>query len=210
MPTQSSNQRMLRSDPSLIPVWSQSVAVWCRLAAVRTSRLFFLLAIPATLCSYASAAQAFERQWHAGIDAGLAGVTWNDEVYSGYGGGLHLAYGLTDSYNVLLEVGKTWHSMPGELPSLGVSHWAGGMAYTLDVISWVPYMGLLVGGYRFDGADLGQADHRLGFQGALGLDYRPSRSWAVGLQLRYHTFSDDPLSTHYMTSFGRFELLWGW
>lgn len=177
---------------------------------MRTFRLLASLSIFVILCSTASGALAFERQWHAGVDVGLAGVSWNDEVRGGYGGGLHLAYGLTDSYNLLLEVGGSSHPLEAGQPALDVAHGAFGMAYTLDVISWVPYMGLLVGGYRFAGAELEEADHRLGFQGALGLDYRPSRSWAVGLQLRYHTFSDDPLSTHYMTSFGRFELLWGW
>lgn len=177
---------------------------------MRTFRLFPWLVIPALFCSTASTSAAFERQWHAGLDAGLAGVSWNDEVRGGYGGGLHLAYGLSDSYNVLVEVGASSHSVYADRPALTVAHGGLGMAYTLDVIRWVPYMGLLVGGYRFDGAELQDADHRLGFQGALGLDYRPSRSWAVGVQLRYHTFAHDPLAAHYMTSFGRFELLWGW
>lgn len=166
--------------------------------------------VPISLLASPATAQAFERQWHAGLDAGLAGVSWNDQVHSGLGGGLHLAYGLTDSYNLLVELGASSHSIYADRPALGIAHGAAGMAYTLDVIRWVPYMGLLVGGYRFSGAELEQADYRLGFQAALGLDYRPSRSWAVGIQLRYHTFSDDPLTTHYMTSFGRFELLWGW
>lgn len=177
---------------------------------MRTSLLFIGFVIPAAFCAFPATAHAFERQWHAGVDAGVAGVSWNDEIRSGLGGGLHLAYGLTDSYNFVLEMGGSSHSVYADRPALVVSHGAAGMAYTLDVISWVPYMGLLVGGYRFTGAELEDADYRLGFQGALGLDYRPSRSWAVGVQLRYHTFSDDPLSTHYMTSFGRFELLWGW
>lgn len=159
-------------------------------------------------------AEGFERQWHAGVGAGLAGVTWNDEVRSGLGGGLHLAYGLTDSYNLMIELGASTHDLATdpavESSPLLVSHGAVGAAYTLDIISWVPYMGLLVGGYRFTGAELEEAEHRLGFQGALGMDYRPSRDWAVGLQLRYHTFSEEPLQTHYMTSFARFELLWGW
>ena len=156
---------------------------------------------------------AFERQWHAGIDFGYAGVTWRDQFRKGLGGGLHGAYGLTDAYNLLLEVGASTHFVDSEdcegCPNLRTGHAAMGMAYTLDVISWVPYMGLLVGGYRFWGAEQA-AEFKLGFQGALGCDYRPSRSWAVGLQARYHTFSDAPFTANYLTVFARFELLWGW
>ncbi len=137
-------------------------------------------------------------------------MSWNDEFCSGLGGGLHMAYGLTDSYNLMVELGGSTHSISAQSSSLSVMQGATGVAYTLDIISWVPYFGLLIGGYRFAGADLLEADYKLGFQAALGMDYRPSRSWGLGVQLRYHTFSDDPLETHYMTTFGRFELLWGW
>jgi opacity protein-like surface antigen len=168
------------------------------------------LATAAVVLTLASRADAFERQWHAGVDLGLAAISWNDEIRSGLGGGIHVAYGLTDSYNLMLELGTSSHAIYADRPVLRANHGALGMAYTLDVISWVPYVGLLVGGYRFSGAELEEAEHRLGFQGALGLDYRPSRSWAVGVQLRYHTFAQEPLQTHYMTSFARFEWLWGW
>lgn len=160
--------------------------------------------------SVAPAARAFERQWHAGADLGWAAVSWRDSVRSGFGGGLHLAYGLSDSYNVLVELSGSTHSVEADQPNLTVLSGAAGMAYTLDVLTWVPYAGLLVGGYRFDGVRLDKAENLLGFQAALGLDYRPSTSWALGVQLRYHTFSDDPFQAHYMTSFARFEVLWGW
>ena len=155
-------------------------------------------------------AHAFESQWHAGVDLGYAGLSWDGEVRSGLGGGLHGAYGLSDEFNLLLEVGASTHSVCDACSSLRVVHGATGVAYTLDVISWVPYAGLLVGGYGFAGGDLPSAAFRLGFQGALGMDYRPSRWWAVGIQLRYHTLASEPLQTHYVTTFGRFELLWGW
>ena len=44
----------------------------------------------------------------------------------------------------------------------------------------------------------------------LGLDYAISRSIGVGVQIRYHTFSDDPFSAHYLTTFGRVEYTFGW
>jgi opacity protein-like surface antigen len=166
--------------------------------------------VVAVLLLFAPRVHAFERQWHAGVDVGYAGLSWNDTVHSGFGGGLHLAYGLTDSYNLMVEVGGSTHSVCSGCSSLFAGHAAAGVGYTLDVISWVPYAGLLVGGYRFSGADLESAQAKLGFQAALGLDFRPNRSCAVGVQLRYHTFAADPFQTHYVTTFARFELTWGW
>jgi opacity protein-like surface antigen len=153
---------------------------------------------------------AFERQWHVGANAGWAAVSWNDATHGGLGGGAHFTYGLTDAYNALVEVSGTFHRVYANTPPLRVWSGAAGVAYTLDVLQWVPYFGVLVGGYRFDGAELRDADHRLGFQLALGLDYRLRREWGIGVQLRYHTFSDDPLQTHYVTAFGRLEYMWGW
>ena len=163
---------------------------------------------------FAPRANAFERQWHAGVDAGYAGISWDGAFRSGFGGGVHGAYGLTDAFNLMLEVGGSMHSVCEGCSSLSVLHGGAGVGYTLDILRWVPYMGLLVGGYRFGGVTMPEArqdaQFKVGLQGALGMDFRPSRSWAVGVQLRYHTMLDDPLEVHYMTMFGRFELLWGW
>ncbi len=153
---------------------------------------------------------AFERQWHAGVDATWAAIPWHDATFGGYGAGAHLAYGLRDDFNALLEAGATSHPVWVDRPSLLVASGAVGVAYTLDVLEWVPYFGLLAGGYHFRGAELERAEVKLGFQGAAGLDYRFSRDFAVGAQLRYHTFSDDPFTAHYMTVSARFEYLWGW
>jgi len=158
---------------------------------------------------------AFERQWNAGVDLGYASVSLGDEFYGGLGGGLHLGYGLTDAYNLMVEVGGSRHSsskMSGceDCDALLAGHGGVGVAYTLDVISWVPYLGLLFGGYRFSGAGMDDPLYKAGFQLALGCDYRPSRHWGVGVQARYHTFVDAPFDAQYLTVFGRFELLWGW
>ncbi len=80
--------------------------------------LLFTSWLVAVLLAIASRAEAFERQWHAGLDAGFAALSWNDELRSGLGGGLHAAYGLTDSYNALLEVGVSSHSVVAGQPML--------------------------------------------------------------------------------------------
>jgi opacity protein-like surface antigen len=157
-----------------------------------------------------SRAGAFERQWHLGADAGWSVLTWKGSVHGGFGGGAHLTYGLTDSFNAVAELSVTGHPLYVGRPWMTVGSGAAGLAYTLDVLRWVPYAALLVGGYQFSGANLQQAEYKLGFQLALGFDYAFSRSWAAGLQVRYHTFSDDPFTAHYLTTFARFEYRWGW
>lgn len=170
--------------------------------------LSLLCLIP--LCLAAPCAHAFERQWHLGLDTGAAALSYNGGAYGGLGAGAHLTYGLTDSFNALVEIDASSHSVDPGRPSLKLASGSIGAAYTLDIIRWVPYFGVLAGGYRFSGADLQKAEYKLGFQFALGLDYEINRSWSVGAQLRYHTFSDDPLSTVYLTSFLRASYVWGW
>lgn len=110
----------------------------------------------------------------------------------------------------MLELETTIHPIAQHHPNLLIMSGAAGAAYTFDVLRWVPYAGVLVGGYRFSGADMRKADAKLGFQFAVGLDYAISRSWVVGAQVRYHTFSDDPFNAHYLTTFARVDYVWGW
>jgi hypothetical protein len=159
-----------------------------------TALVIFLISSPAA---------AFEQQWHAGVDAGYASL-FGDQSSAGYGGGGHLGYGLSDTFNALLEVDLSRH------PSTKTSVWSSGLgvAYTLDVARAVPYAGLLAGGYKFVG-DISTAAP--GFQIALGLDYQIERHFAAGFQFRMHTiFAPEPMGTvAYATTFLRFEYLWG-
>jgi hypothetical protein len=168
-------------------------------------------------------AAAFERQWHAGADLGLSFFGDNP----GLGGGGHLTYGLTDAFNALLEVDATRHGvgfLGGGDEHATVLSGAAGVAYTLDITQWVPYFGLLVGGYRLINVavpalpvtDPPKPDNHvsvtaLGGQVVLGLDYQLERSWALGVQLRYHEiFAADPVgSRSYTTTFLRAEYVWG-
>jgi hypothetical protein len=157
---------------------------------------------------------AFERQWHVGIDAGYAVIF--DGGVSGYGGGAHAAYGLTDSFNAMLELDVTRH--PGASFTIGtgndakelsletIASGAAGIAYTLDVARAVPYIGVLAGGYR-----LGELSSLSpGGQLALGLDYQLERNWAVGAQVRLHTIlTANAGMVAYATTFLRLEYLWG-
>jgi opacity protein-like surface antigen len=171
-----------------------------RVIVIRTAALLAALLV----VSFAPNARAVERQWHAGIDAGYANL-FADGTSSGFGGGGHLAYGLTDAFNAMLELDVT--RQPGDAATTVLSG-ALGAAYTLDVTRWVPYAGLLGGVYHLSG-DYSQTAP--GFQIALGLDYQFQRNWAAGAQIRYHSiFASDPLGqVSYTTLFLRVEYLWG-
>ena len=159
-------------------------------------------------------AHAFERQWHVGIDGGYA-VVFEDGM-SGFGGGAHAAYGLSDSFNAMLELDITRH--PGGSVALGagegarvfaldtIASGAAGVAYTIDVARAVPYIGILAAGYR----SVPLFPLAPGGQFALGLDYQLERNWAIGAQLRMHTiFTADLGTVAYATTFLRLEYLWG-
>jgi outer membrane protein W len=45
---------------------------------------------------------------------------------------------------------------------------------------------------------------------ALGLDYRISRDWAVGVSARQHAFLDLSTYPSYTQAFARVQYTWGW
>jgi hypothetical protein len=169
------------------------------------------------LASCPRPACAFERQWHAGVDAGYASL-FSQPSKSGFGGGAHLAYGLSDAFNALLEADVTRH-FGGSLPDKpsaedrsidrrGRTVWSGalGLAYTLDVARVVPYAGALAGVYAIAGGD--HVVVAPGGQLALGLDYQLERNWALGAQFRMHALLNDGVQS-YATVFLRAEYIWG-
>jgi hypothetical protein len=157
-------------------------------------------------------AWAFERQWHVGLDAGYARL-FGQGAASGFGGGGHLAYGLSDMFNALVELDATVH------PASSTTVWSGaaGLAYTLDVARVVPYAGFLGGAYLVRG-DVEKNAFMVQF--AAGVDYELERNWAIGLQIRvpvasitpnvrtlFSVTSDD--TKGYAVTFVRVEYLWG-
>lgn len=91
-----------------------------------------------------------------------------------------------------------------------------GAGYVIDILQWVPYVGLMVGGYQlgvfFDACDAPGAScggTRLGLSVPIGLDYQVSRNFAVGVQGRYHLLLGDEVA-HILTAFARAEYIWGY
>lgn len=188
----------------------------------RRTAVAALLATLATLFALLlpRAAEAYEHQWHVGMGFGYSMLVGDDPpdqpdagpTYHGIGGGLHLTYGINDVFNAMAQVDFTGYS-GGEL--LVGSASLGG-AYVIDILEWVPYVGLMVGGYQigasFDACDLPGAScsaTRLGLSVPLGIDYQLSRSVALGVQGRYHLLLGGDIS-HVITAFGRAEYIWGY
>ncbi len=122
-------------------------------------------------------AQAADGEVSAG---GMAGV----DVLSGRGVGpalgLDAVYGLGDMLDVRLELEGSHHESGADV--LGASL---GLAYKLDVLSWVPYAGLSGGYYHFGGPGGADGIHG-GVPGAsaeLGVDYLLSRELSAGVEV---------------------------
>ena len=160
------------------------------------------------------------RQHHLGLDGGLAilSIKGKDSASVGAGGGLHYAYGLTDALNLMVEGAfaqvaleeLSGKGVPTNRPT-SVSNLGAGLSYILDVGHWVPYGGLLVEGYSYNGGTVQGVSLAVGGAIALGLDYAFTRSFAVGFAFRQHfAFSKIDDYPSYSHLFLRVELAWGW
>ena len=158
-------------------------------------------------------AHAFERQWHLGAGLG-AGFFADANTSAGPVLGLHAAYGLSDMFDVKVEGLGALHSVGDE--SFQLLSGSAGLAYKVDVIQWIPYLGIQVGYYHLMGDVLPAklSNHELGLSVDLGLDYAYSRSFGLGAQLRYHGFMHDPMSSMadapYFCALLRAEYRWGY
>ncbi len=175
-------------------------------------------AIATVLLAAPRRADAYERQWHAGIGLGYAVVS-SAGAKSGLGGGLHLTYGLSDTFNLLVEADFTAHpAAKGVL----VPSASAGLAYVFDVLQWVPYVGAMAGAYDLwrtdetcgvpDANGVAAPCHqgRIGASIPFGLDYQLNRSFAVGFAGRYHVLFLGRYPGSYLTTFLRAELIWGY
>lgn len=190
---------------------------------MRTST-FAATAVAVGLLACSAPAEAFERQHHVGLGAGLSLLSANDapNVNVSEGLELHYAYGITDAFNVMVEGSASFfswkgdistdpkkptpHTLPGTIAGAGV-----GVGYVFDVLQWVPYAGALIGGDYVGGGNLDKALFVPDAQIALGVDYQITRSWAVGVAYRQHMLLTK-LDTYPSYAFFaiRGEYVWGW
>lgn len=166
----------------------------------------------AALCASGSAA-AYEKQWHVGADFGYAALLGATTSH-GFGGGLHLGYGITDYLNLIAEVNTTWHPYAQWTVLTGTV----GAAYVVDVLQWVPYVGATIGpgGLLSSDKQCGLAIEepchafRLAIDIPFGLDYQVSRSFTVGVAGRFQLLllGHSPWET--LGAFARAEYVWGY
>jgi hypothetical protein len=171
----------------------------------------------ATVVAFAAApALAREKEHRLGLDAGLTMLTVGGTPYICCGLGGHYVYGLTDAFNFMAEGSASVVSFRGADPSSPsrptmASHLTTGLAYTLDVATFVPYGGVLVGGYLLNGGGLSSPLPLFGAELAIGLDWRLSHTWTVGFAIRQHELLTK-LNTYasYTDAFFTFDYAWGW
>lgn len=173
----------------------------------------------ATLACIAPSANAVEREHHLGADlGGTALVIGSDKTDVGGTIGGHWAYGLDDTFNLMAEANaslvalneKRTPKTPTTRP-VWVAHAGAGVAYVFDVLQWVPYVGVLAGGYTLGGGTLPHTRVLAGGALAFGMDYRLSRQWCAGVAVREHLLLTD-LTTYpsFTQVLARVEYTWGW
>lgn len=111
------------------------------------ARVVRLLSLPvALLCLFEGRASAFEREWHFGAGVGIAAA---NGYKAGPAANLYGAYGISDVFDLRLELLGSSHIVNryrSDYPD--PSTFYGGklaLAYKVDVIQWIPYLGLSVG-----------------------------------------------------------------
>jgi len=164
-------------------------------------------------------ANAVEREHHLGVDAGgsMLVIDGKSTPDIGGGGGGHWTYGLNDAFNLMVE--GAWSlvalseargdTIPPTRPTW-VANADVGVSYVFDVLQWVPYAGVLVGGYALSGGTISGIKLLPGFELALGLDYRFDRRLAAGVAFRQHMTSEVSTYPSFTQLFARIEYTWGW
>jgi hypothetical protein len=139
-------------------------------------------------CFVSRGAAAFEDQWHLG--AGLGAMNASPSAIGlGLGANLYGAYGLSDMFDMRLDLAATSH--PLELAGSSERHNAYtaslGVTYKIDIIEWIPYFGGHDGVMSFDIPEvLGIETRDVLFGGSIGLDYAVTRSFGLGVANRLH------------------------
>ncbi len=179
---------------------------------LRPKRVVLLLGGALAVTFTTASASAFERQWHFGADAGIALA--NGTLKSGPALGVHAAYGLSDVFDLRLELGgsqqtiKPRNDEERKEPLVAELYAARlGLAYKLDVIQWIPYLGVTAGvlGTTAD-LPLGSLGPCLGLVG--GLDYAATRSIGLGIAATADYALDQTLTQ--TTLLFRAEYRFGW
>ncbi|MBW2527873.1 MAG: hypothetical protein JRI23_27070 [Deltaproteobacteria bacterium] len=163
-----------------------------------------------------SSAHATEEQWRLGVDGTYAVAGLPEATAAGLGGGIHGTYGLTDAFNLRVNADVTAFPLPEPSRLAWMWNTTAGLEYVIDILDWVPILGLLagpVGLYRQGDGQVVPDSHHTYFalEIPLGLGYQITPEFTLGLEGRYRMLligSDvgpiNCLGTHL-----RAEYVWG-
>ncbi len=136
-------------------------------------------------------AHAVEREHRIGVGVGPSLLVASGQTNLGVGVDAHYVYGISDAFNLMVEGSWANVTFRGESDAPRTRpNWLAtgdvGASYVFDVLRWVPYVGVLVGGTTLSGGPLGRTKILPDLEIAAGLDYRIDRSWSVGVEAREH------------------------
>lgn len=170
-------------------------------------------AIPA-----ASEARATEGENHLGVDVGggLLVVSGRSPNAPSASFMAHYTRGLSDAFDLMVEaqfspvaIGQTFDYKKGPFTQpTTIANGDVGLGYVFDVLSWVPYAGLLVGGYDLSGGTLPSSKILVGAELAAGLDYRLDTHFSLGIAARQHFLSEGATYPSFTQLFLRAEYVW--
>lgn len=184
--------------------------------------LFSLLAPVVLIVATSSEADAYERQWQAGLSAGytqlvnVGGTNVPAASYPGVGSSFSLTYGVSDAWNIIGHADFSFH--PGATP-VAMYGASAGVSYVIDIVRWVPWLGVTAGGYGVSALDPCVAtdaapctNGRLGLSFLGGLDYQVSRRFSIGGGGRYTAllFGNQNQVDHTISFMARFQYSWGY
>jgi hypothetical protein len=159
-------------------------------------------------------AGAVERQWHAGVDAGWYLGGFPEGSVNGFGGGVHLAYGISDAFNLRLHADVAPFDLPEPATSALMHGAFFGAEYVFDILDWVPYIGVAPGAVlvsrRPGSEDPGGDRWHLGIEVPIGLGYQLSHhiAFLAEWRLRALLLGDERTPVSNSLVMGRFELMW--
>ncbi|MRG93602.1 hypothetical protein GF068_17030 [Polyangium spumosum] len=175
-----------------------------------------------SILALAPEAEAYERQWHVGGGLGYSlllpggSIPTTATSLHGVGAAVHGTYGLSDAFNLMVQVDGS--IAPGQTPVL-LAGGGVGIGYVIDVLRWVPWAGVMAGGYAVSALDpcgaageTGCTSGRLGLSGLVGVDYQVTRSFTLGASGRYGVLLLGPKGGYdqMIGAFLRAEYVWGY
>jgi hypothetical protein len=127
----------------------------------------------------------------------------------GWALGAHGAYALSDMFDLELELFGTRNGSSLD-KSTDVLAATAGVAYKIDILRWIPYVGALGGYYHWGGAPgpHGQSGGAAGGSLQVGLDFLLTREVALGVDFRVHFSFEEEFHTPFQTLMLGAEYRW--